>query len=347
MYSPRYARAFGRAVRVCRKERFLPVEAFRLGLFDPDADAGEPARYVSRKRLTKIQKALNPESWAPLARDKGIFYRYCMAVGVPIPRLYAIFFPGAGGWSCDGASLAGREDWQSFLSGHVPPEFVVKPARGAWGRGVNVFGRNGREFTDAFGVSYTAESLYEALRSAAADDGIVLQERLRNHPELIRLSGTEFLQTVRVITLLDGDGCRILHAHFKPIVGPHVVDTFLDGMTGPVQAAVELESGLLKAANQITGTGRGIRAIPVHPETGVAFEGFALPLWQQTRALVEATAVKFWPLRTIGWDVALTPNGPRIVEGNVWWDPPNQHDCMGRLVEALSAAAGGDMGAGR
>jgi len=62
---------------------------------------------------------------------------------------------------------------------------------------------------------------------------------------------------------------------------------------------------------------------------------------------VEATAVKFWPLRTIGWDVALTPNGPRIVEGNVWWDPPNQHDCMGRLVEALSAAAGGDMGAGR
>ncbi|MBN9282025.1 MAG: hypothetical protein J0H37_07220, partial [Hyphomicrobium denitrificans] len=52
-------------------------------------------------------------------------------------------------------------------------------------------------------------------------------------------------------------------------------------------------------------------------------EGFRLPDWTLVTELALRAARTFLPLRTIGWDIALTPDGPVIVEGNRWWDPPN------------------------
>jgi len=91
LWSPGYPVILLRAIRLCRRQRFLPDEAFRLGLFNPDLSNDELSKYISRKNLTKIQEAINPISWAPLLKDKSILYRYCTALGVPIPKLYAIF----------------------------------------------------------------------------------------------------------------------------------------------------------------------------------------------------------------------------------------------------------------
>ncbi len=331
---------FLRAALLCRKENFAPAEAFRLGLFHPRHNTGRSCPYVSRKTTTKIQKALNPEPLSPLARDKSIFYRYCMAVGVPIPKLYALFFGRAAGWSFDGSHLASREDWWNFFTRQVPNEFVVKPSHGAYGKGLNIFSKSGQGFRDAFGRSYSLEELYGVLRAGPSKGGTIIQERLKNHPDLVRFSGTEFLQTVRIITLLRGaDSCHILHAHFKPIVGQHIVDTYLDGLLGNVEATVNVEDGRLGCANQITDTGEGIRQVPTHPKTGAVFEGFQLPDWDRASDLARQTALKFWPLRTIGWDIALTPSGPSVIEANVWWDPPNQHETISSLMTALYAAA--------
>lgn len=335
--STSYPKVFLYAARLCRQQRFLPDEAFRLGLFNPNLSDNELSKYISRKKLTKVQEAVNPVSWAFLLKDKSIFYRYCMALGVPIPKLYAIFFRKTPGWSYNGLVLATRDDWKRFFDSQLPSEFAIKPARGAYGQGLNVFARSEKGFTGAFGKSYTAQQLYDFMFSHPKENSFVIQQRLKNHPELIRLSGTQSLQTVRIITFVDSNGrCRILHAHLKPIIGQHLVDTFIDGLTGNVEATVSLDDGVLKPANQITSTGLGIKTIPIHPETGVSFDRFQLPLWPQTCRLVKETAPKFLPVQAIGWDVALTPNGPCIVEANIWWDPPNQHQCINTIVDALS-----------
>ena len=337
LWSPGYPVILLRAIRLCRRQRFLPDEAFRLGLFNPNLSDNELAKYISRKKLTKVQEAINPISWAPLLKDKSIFYRYCMALGVPIPKLYAIFFRKTAGWSCDRSVLASRDDWKKFFDHKLPAVFVVKPAQGAYGEGLNVFSRSDKRFIDASGRAYESVDLYDALLSNPKYDCFIIQQQLNNHPELMRLGGTQSLQTVRFITFVDSNNqCRILHAHFKPIIGQHLVDTFIDGLTGNVEAAISLDDGLLKPANQITAAGSGPKTIPTHPKTGIAFEGFQLPLWPQACRLVKETTLKFLPIRTIGWDVALTADGPRIVEANIWWDAPNQHRCMDIVLDALS-----------
>ncbi len=336
-----YLTVFLRSVRLCDEGRFLPDEAFRLGLFRPNLSTDELSKYISRKKLTKIQESLNPVQWAPLLKDKSIFYRYCMTLDVPIPKLYAVFFKGVAGWSYSGSVLSNRNEWERFIDSQLPSEFVIKPVRSAYGRGVNIFSKTKDEFVDASARLYKAVDIYDTMLSSAEEDGILIQQRLKNHAELVRLSNTEFLQTVRIITFVDSDyKSNILHAHFKPIVGRHVVDTFLDGLTGNIEAPVSLADGILKLANQITSSGEGIKTIYKHPQTGVSFEGFKLPLWTEACKLVKETSLKFLPVRTIGWDVALTPNGPCIVEGNIWWDPPNQHRIMDVLKYDVSLSKG-------
>jgi glutathione synthase/RimK-type ligase-like ATP-grasp enzyme len=336
-HSPDYFKVLLRALRLWRKEEFLPKEAFQFGLFKPDLSNTELSKCISRAKLTKIQLSINPASWAPLVKNKGVFYRYCMDLGVPVPKLYAIFFRENAGWSSTGSVPATRDDWEKLLTLQLPSEFVSKPSEGSLGRGVNVFTRTDKGFINASGKQYNAADIYDNMLSDPKYDSFLFQERLKNHPELIRLTDTQFLQTVRVITYIDTAGCcRIIHANLKLILGQTPVDNWQRGLTGNATAVASLSDGLLEPAIAIPQNSSEIRTIPTHPKTGIPFDRFRLPLWPQMCSLVKETAIKFLPVRTIGWDVALTPNGPVILEGNIWWDAPNQHRRLDVILEALS-----------
>ncbi len=335
-YSTNFPQIISRAFHLCNEHGYLPDEAFRFGLFDPNFPSEEIPRCISRKNLTKIQKLLNPASWAPLLRDKSIFYRYCMALAIPIPKLYAIFFKSNAGWSYDGSVPTTRDDWEKFFNLRLPREFVTKPAQGAYGEGVNFFSRVECGFIDASGRSYKTEQLYDALFANLKDDALIIQEQLKNHPELTRFTDTGSLQTVRILTFVDTDGhCHIFHAHLKLILGRSVVDNWQCGLVGNASAAISLSTGFLEPAVIPTSDGSVLRTVSTHPKTGAPFDQFQLPFWPQVCSLVNDTAIKLLPVRTIGWDVAITPNGPVILEGNIWWDPSNQHRRMDAILDAL------------
>jgi hypothetical protein len=170
----------------------------------------------------------------------------------------------------------------------------------------------------------------------SGEAGYVIQERMVNHAEIGRLTGSEFLQTVRVVTFMGSDiSSPILHAHLKLTGGDNVADNFGDGAGMNMQCAVELCSGKLGYAVRFAEDGSGIKVVEEHPETGVCFAGFKLPCWREVCGLVWEAAKRFGPVRSIGWDVAITPAGPVIIEGNIWWDPHNQHETMGYVRECL------------
>ena len=337
-YSPKYPRVFLRAARLLLEKGFDPQEALLFGLLELDFSKTELSKFASKREMAKIQLSLNPVAWISLTEDKGIFYMYCNALNIPIPKLYAIFLRGAAGYSTNGSILRTRDDWQEFINMALPSEFIVKPARGAYGAGVMCFLRTSEEeFIDAASRdAYKAKDIYNRMFSYSHDNAFVIQERLMNHPELIRLSGTEYLQTLRVLTFVDRNGqCRILHAHLKPIVGQNIIDNQHWGKNGNLAAQISLDSGTLKPAVKITPKVSGIKTVFSHPKTGVSFEGFHVPLWDDVCILAKEASLKFLPLRTIGWDIAVTPKGPYVLEGNAFADPPSFHKKMDVILAAF------------
>ncbi|MGE5293576.1 MAG: sugar-transfer associated ATP-grasp domain-containing protein, partial [Solirubrobacterales bacterium] len=224
----------------------------------------------------------------------------------------------------------------AFFADNLPREFVVRPAEHAAGRRACFFYREGDAFIGAAMARLDAGELYDWL---ASDHTVrhVIQERLYCHPELTRLSGEESLQPVRIITLIDNDGqVHILHAHLKILRTDETTDPRDGGLAGGIEAPIDLRHGVLEKANRIPGTGAPAVTVGSHPRTGVAFEGFRVPFWTELCRLARHAALKFIPVRTIGWDVALTSDGPIILEGDLWWEPPNQHGDMAEIFRVLS-----------
>lgn len=303
---------------------FLPDEAARLGLLrEPD---GVERRYISKQRLVARQRVLNHPSFQELTEDKALFYVFCTRAGLPVPGLIGLFLTGASGVAWERGPLVDENDWATFFERDCPDEFVVKPSRGVYGQGIL--------FIDKREGAFSGAELYRRLRADRQYSSFVVQQTLRNHPDLDAICPSRGLQTVRVITFVRPDGAvDVLMAYLKPITGDNRVDNHNSGRTGNLLCRIDLATGAL--GTLMTMTDSGVRVLPAHPQTGAALEGRAMPLWGDIRLLAERLARGFLPMRAIGWDIAVTPDGPVCVEGNARWDPPKFGD-----VTALAPVIG-------
>lgn len=120
------------------------------------------------------------------------------------------------------------------------------------------------------------------------------------------------LNTMRMITLCDEEGnVRYLRGFLRLGTGSAPVDNWYAG-------------GLaVKLNNDGTLGAKGIYLDATkpdeerHPDTGVVFDGYRIPMFEQAVALV-CRAHRVCPeLPMVGWDIAMTETGPVMVEGNV------------------------------
>lgn len=299
------------ARRLARRQAFEYREALRLGLLDPGMAEAERAAYVSRSANLEAQAPLNNGNEVPaLTGDKVVFSRYCALLGIPVPRLLGIIDRLGSGWGASGRIVAGRADWDAMVASDLPDEFVVKPALGYAGRGVRIVRR------------HEAGAAWEAMHADREFDVWLVQERLRNHPDLVALGGDAGLHTARVVTLVGRDGrAELLFAFLKLSLAGLATDNFLGGTTGNAIVEVDADAGRLGALLVPRPDGPGLAERRDSPLTGAPVEGVVLPGWDDVRRTVLEAAPHFLPSRALGWDVALTPAGPVVVETNTRWLP--------------------------
>ncbi len=147
----------------------------------------------------------------------------------------------------------------------------------------------------------------------------VFTETQKQH-ELINEIHGQSINTLRFITLITSQGIvEVVNSSMRFGVGNSVVD---NASHGGFFVGVDLDTGTLKSKGHRLPQFGG-QEIDKHPDSGFKFEGFQIPYFKEACAMVKK-GVELIPDRFIGWDVAITPNGPVIIEAN---DCPHLQAC--------------------
>ena len=153
------------------------------------------------------------------------------------------------------------------------------------------------------------DAMYAYVVDPAHNFGVIEQE-LRQHPDLNTLYPLA-INSYRIVTLVANGEAHCAYAVSKS--GNE--GKFVDNMEN---------SGLCCPIDQETGKIAGCAHTSAlinydeHPYTGVKLEGFQLPFVKEAVELAKKAAMEVSSIRYVGWDVCVTPDGPAIIEGNVY-----------------------------
>ena len=69
-----------------------------------------------------------------------------------------------------------------------------------------------------------------------------------------------------------------------------------------------------------------------HPASGAYLPDTVIPFWQEITACVSQAMDRVPGMGYVGWDIAVTPDGPELIEGNWHWPGGNiiQFDGVGK-----------------
>lgn len=282
------------------------------------------AAYLQERELFRVGRWLNRQvprtDGYPIA-DKLAFAEWCRAnslAAVPTlveyerGELVVQTLPG------DAASSLPRSDLFSKPSdgtgGHGSERWRYEAGPDGEARWI---GRDGRPRSAAGLLEELAHrSLTLAGKYGKASRRMLLQPCLRNHRDLLALTPAG-LCTVRLVTYrAPGGGARALRAMYKMPTGDSPADNFC---YGGIIAPVDLATGRVGPA--VRRRGRVLVPVERHPDTGTPIDGHRLPHWAETVALGVRALDVARGRPSIGWDIAITDDGPVLVEGNTLSNP--------------------------
>lgn len=196
---------------------------------------------------------------------------------------------------------------QDLLQEH--PMVFIKPADGMQGQCCFRLAKG--DSANLFQLNSDTVTEKQLLHQITGD--LLIEEVLTNHKDIEALH-PQSLNTVRLITLRHPGGRYELFRAFLRIgTGNMTVDNYNKGAIGV----------MINNNGQLKGIGitQDYTQSPYtsHPDSHIFFDSFQLPFWQETTELVLAMHKKCGRICGIGWDIAITPSGPVLVEANPYF----------------------------
>jgi uncharacterized protein len=189
----------------------------------------------------------------------------------------------------------------------------VKPVVGRRGKGAERWDFVEGRYRSPAGENMGPDELINRFAERSRDTPLLVQQRLSNHKDLEPLNNSA-LSTVRILTCLNEAGePEIIGAAMRMAIGNNrVVDNL---HAGGIAAAVDLDTGALGSASNL-GADCRLGWLDRHPDSGAQITGARLPMWDEVREFAIRTHMAFDDRLLVGWDIAITPDGPVLVEGN-------------------------------
>ena len=159
----------------------------------------------------------------------------------------------------------------------------------------------------------TMKDIYDRL--VTYPEGVV-EAFIKQHPEMCKLSPTS-VNSLRFVTFSsnkkpvtpDGKMMDIAYSIVRFGREGAIVDNL---HSGGMVANVDLETGCLAT----DGADRNGDMWITHPDTGVTIKGFKIPYFEEAREMVKEAIATRKVEGYIGWDIAISENGPMLLEVN-------------------------------
>lgn len=240
--------------------------------------APERKTWMTHPKSYRITKLLNSPDARDLVEDKPRFYRDFAA---DIRREWI------------DVRTATPEEIDAFLKRHE--HVIAKPDQGFGGAGIDRI-----DTADIRDV--TAWRTHQIER-----DQTLVEEVLPQHPDLQALYPGS-VNTIRLVTFLDAAGDFHVIAGVLRIGNGGVIDNFAGGgmFTMLDDEGVTIYPGVDKHSN----------VFERHPVTGVPITGLRVPMYDDAVSMVERLSRRLPQIPYLGWDVAITPDGPAVIEAN-------------------------------
>lgn len=173
---------------------------------------------------------------------------------------------------------------------------VLKPNCKGQGKGVRVL------------PTATEEEFSSALEQIGKVENGVVEEYIIQHPDIARLNPGA-VSIVRFYSVVSPESSYL----FAPVFTAATNKDISNGCQDALTAMVDIRTGevITDAVDQ-----NNMTDYAVHPVTGVPFKGLKLPFWQETIHMMRKAVPLAAKISNIGWDVAITENGPLIIEAN-------------------------------
>jgi len=235
-----------------------------------------------------------------LLRHKLVFSQYLKGLGIPTPEVEACGFGNSLYWF-DSGRITGldelqRRDLDVFLKDNqVDMGQRVFPLSSRAGR------------VELAGEQVQPEDIR---RQTGIGQDFMLQRRVKQHPAVAEIHPSS-VNTIRMATVATPNGPKVLRASLRVGAGGDHRDNW---STGGLVIGIDLEAGTLMRYG-LYAPKFGNRT-DQHPDSGVRFLGRSMPFLTEAMEMACLLHRFMWGIGTIGWDIAITPDGPSFIEGN-------------------------------
>lgn len=176
------------------------------------------------------------------------------------------------------------------------------------------------------GKPFDVDKLIEILLS----DNYLVQERIYQHPTMNTLCDST-INSIRLITVMDKD--EVVHPFGARLRIGRQGSSVDNWAKGGILVGIDMETGGLFKKGFLKPE-YGV-STEFHLDTKIKFDGFVIPYFQEA---VEA-AVKLhnylYRCHSVGWDIAITENGPMFIEGNGLWEISGAQAVHGGLKKQI------------
>lgn len=247
------------------------------------------------------KEGLDNSSYRIVVTDKILFHELMQQYGLPVPQM--VFLYKNNHFFANGR-IAKDEEIDQIINDCKDERIFMKLPCSGQAKGVFIAKReNGGYYVN----DNKLDSAY--IKQRFGSQSVFFEYQLAQ--ELVMKSfNPDTINTIRVLTLNYNDQVDIVSAAARFGRVGYYVDNMHAGGLG---VSINIDTGCLE---EYGGRRFDPKKYYSHPDSGLQFKGVKVPQWDEIKSLVYKTLVFLPQYRSLGFDIATTPQGPVILEIN-------------------------------